>query len=148
MKKPTLLRSRLLSKKELLQLRREQKRVWARVVANMKEAIRRSEQISGADLAIRINARSSDRAAAKEPLWQPIQTAPKMVTILLFAVTDIAEDGSVRNWNMATGSWHTGYEDERSKAQGYTTWTWAGRQLNVYDVQPTHWMPLPKPPKD
>lgn len=80
------------------------------------------------------------------PPWQPIETAPKMRTIPLFAVTDIAEDGTVRNWKMATGSWYTGYEDERSIAQNYTPWEWGSRQLKTYDVQPTHWMPLPAPP--
>ncbi len=78
--------------------------------------------------------------------WQPIETAPKMRTILLFAVTDVAEDGTVRNWKMATGSWHTGYEDERSRAVGYSPWTWDGHQVRSYEVHPTHWMPLPAPP--
>jgi hypothetical protein len=79
--------------------------------------------------------------------WEPIETAPKMRTILLFAVTDRAADGTVRNWRMATGSWLEGYEDERSVAQGYTPWFWGGHQLKVYDHQPTHWMPLPSPPE-
>lgn len=51
--------------------------------------------------------------------WQPIETCPKMRTVLMFAVSDIADDGTVRNWKMATGAWHEGYEDERqSKATG------------------------------
>lgn len=79
--------------------------------------------------------------------WQPIESAPKMRTVLLFAVTDVAEDGTVRNWKMATGSYHMGYEDERSKARGYTPWEWGGHQLKAYEVQPTHWMPLPPPPE-
>jgi hypothetical protein len=78
--------------------------------------------------------------------WQPIETAPKMRTILLFAVTDVTEEGTVRNWKMATGSWLTGYEDEQSKARHLTSWQWDGRQLKVYDHQPTHWMPLPPLP--
>lgn len=78
--------------------------------------------------------------------WQPIATAPKMQTILLFAVTDTAPDGRVLNWKMATGSWHEGYEDERSKARGLTPWQWDGHQLRVYELHPTHWMPLPDPP--
>lgn len=78
--------------------------------------------------------------------WQDISTAPKMRTILLFAVTDIAEDGSVRNWKMATGCWHTGYEDDQSGAANLTSWNWDGHQVKKYEVQPTHWMPLPAPP--
>lgn len=80
--------------------------------------------------------------------WQPIATAPKMRTILLFAVSDVAEDGTVKNWKMATGAYHTGYEDERSKAEGRSPWTWDGHQLKSYHLQPTHWMPLPAPPTD
>lgn len=79
--------------------------------------------------------------------WQPIESCPKMRTVLLFAVTDVADDGTVRNWKMATGSWHTGYEDARSKAEGFTPWNWDGHQLKVYELQPTHWMPLPSAPE-
>lgn len=64
--------------------------------------------------------------------WQPIETAPKMRTILLFAVTD-TETG---NWKMATGFWHTGWNE----------WEWDGRILKGYDTKPTHWSPLPPPP--
>lgn len=78
--------------------------------------------------------------------WQPIATAPKMRVLLLFAVSDVADDGTVRNWKMATGSYHTGYEDERSKERGYSPWSWDGHQLKVYELHPTHWMPLPDPP--
>jgi hypothetical protein len=85
--------------------------------------------------------------SAAEPQWQPIETAPKMRNILLFAVTDIAVDGTVKNWKMGTGSWHTGYEDALSMERGYTPWTWNGDQVKVYEVQPTHWMPLPQGPK-
>jgi hypothetical protein len=79
--------------------------------------------------------------------WQPIDSAPKMRTILMFAVTDRADDGSVRNWKMATGSWHTGFDDAMSASRGYTPWEWGGYQLKNYDHQPTHWMPLPAPPE-
>lgn len=67
--------------------------------------------------------------------WQPIATAPKMKTLLLFAVTDVAEDGRVRNWKMETGFFSTGHD----------TWLWP-HPLKVYDHLPTHWMPLPAPP--
>lgn len=67
--------------------------------------------------------------------WKPIETAPKMLTVLLFAVTD--RDGeTVRNWKMATG-----WFDE-----GQDRWHWDGYLLNDWGHQPTHWMPLPEPP--
>jgi hypothetical protein len=75
--------------------------------------------------------------------WQPIETAPKMRNILLFAVTHVKDDGTVGNWKMATGFWHTGYENDTG---GRTPWCWGDQQLGKYEVQPTHWMPLPAPP--
>lgn len=98
---------------------------------------------------VRIHARAAEaRIRELESLssWQPIATAPKMRTILLFAVTDIADDGRIMNWRMATGSFQEGWSIERMKSEGYTGWEWDGRQLKGYDHQPTHWMPLPEPP--
>lgn len=69
--------------------------------------------------------------------WQPIETVPKMKNLLLFAVTDIGEDGRVKNWKMDTGY----YSSEPG------VWTWSGYQVRKSDIQPTHWMPLPEPPK-
>lgn len=66
-------------------------------------------------------------------MWRPIESAPQMKSILLFAIQDI-ETG---NWKMQTGFFHLGYDE----------WEWEGRILKSYDVKPTHWMPLPKPPK-
>lgn len=74
--------------------------------------------------------------------WQPIETAPRMKTILLFAVTDVAEDGRIRNWRMGTGFYHTGYESHEKRGP----WNWEGRHLASYDIHPTHWMPLPEAP--
>ena len=74
--------------------------------------------------------------------WRPISTAPKMKTILMWAATDIADDGRIRNWKMATGFWHSGYADHIDMSP----WEWNGRQLAKYEVQPTHWMPLPAAP--
>lgn len=70
--------------------------------------------------------------------WQTIETAPRMQTILMFAVTDIADDGEARNWKMATGFWHSSNR----------AWRWDGRGVRSYDIQPTHWMPLPAPPAE
>ena len=68
--------------------------------------------------------------------WQLIETAPKQKVILLFAVTS----SDPENWKMDTGHWLDGFRGE----PGY--WIWEGRKLAAYEIQPTHWMPLPEPP--
>ena len=82
--------------------------------------------------------------------WQPIETAPKETIILLFAVTDRREDGSIVNWKMATG-WSTpassGVRPTFSATTDWAQWTWDGHRLGWWDHKPTHWMPLPDPPK-
>lgn len=70
-----------------------------------------------------------------EAAWQSVETAPEMKTILLFAVTDVADDGQVKNWRMGTG-----FKDR------HNGWNWEGRIQKPYEIPPTHWMPLPKPP--
>jgi hypothetical protein len=69
--------------------------------------------------------------------WKSIETAPNDRTIILFAETDIDSIGIAHNWKMATGC----------KLSGGDGWQWDGRYLKAYDVQPTHWMPLPNPPQ-
>jgi hypothetical protein len=86
---------------------------------------------------------STLRAGESNDGWMPIATAPKMKVLLLFAVSDVDGNGAVRNWKMATGSYHTGYVDDEK----YSPWEWDGRQLRSYDLQPTHWRPLPLPPQ-
>lgn len=73
--------------------------------------------------------------AQRERTWRAIETYVQEYPdggriVLLFAVTDRAEDGTVKNWNMATGCWF--------KARG--EWDWD------YSALPTHWMPLPAAP--
>lgn len=64
--------------------------------------------------------------------WQPISTAPK--------------DGTevwAYNGEQARMRWIEGHE--------YALWAWADEVLCDVDPspeQPTHWMPLPPPPKD
>jgi hypothetical protein len=57
-KRRIVLTKKPLSKSTLLKLKREHARSWGAVVGPIKAAIRRSEQITDKDLAIRINARS------------------------------------------------------------------------------------------
>jgi hypothetical protein len=53
-----LLTKKPLSKGALQQLKRDHARSWSAVVKPIKEAVRRSEQLTDKDFAIRINARS------------------------------------------------------------------------------------------
>ena len=56
--------------------------------------------------------------------WQPIETAPKDRRILLFQ----------------GGVWKGGWDECERK--------WMGAGAGVFIVPPTHWQPLPTPPKD
>lgn len=96
-----------------------------------------------ADHLLRLVAEAGGSAPRVEPLtWHPIETAPKMRTVLLFAVTDVGEDGTPKNHHTGTGFWHQAYENH----ERMTPWNWGGYQLTKGDVQPTHWTPLPAPP--
>jgi len=78
------------------------------------------------------------KAEASE--WATIETAPRDgENILLFAITDMGEDGTIRNWKMATGWW--------SGPNPGGNWNWEGRWLQPWETCPTHWMPLPEPPE-
>ena len=67
-------------------------------------------------------------------MWQPIETAPDLENIILFAFIGYLGPG-VRNWRMETG---------HRLIDG--TWVWGGQELRVWDYAPTHWQPLPEPP--
>lgn len=67
--------------------------------------------------------------------WQPIDSAPKMKTIILWADTSTPE---FPNWKMATGYWSAGHD----------VWIWDGHAVPPWEIQPTHWMPLPAPPTE
>jgi len=64
--------------------------------------------------------------SCKRPLWQPIETAPKDFTYVLL-------------WD---GDWHwMGIWDENGNR-----WEIDGHEYEE-NLIPTHWMPLPEPPK-
>jgi hypothetical protein len=67
-------------------------------------------------------------------LWQPIDTAPKDHSVILLSGVD--EDGlqavDIGHWE--SFSW---WEGKHSDPE----WAWC------HEKQPTHWMPLPAPPK-
>ena len=60
--------------------------------------------------------------------WQPIETAPENVLVL----TKIDDGQGVRN-------------EQPMKRQGRLWWIADGAMYVYYE--PTHWMPLPEPPK-
>ena len=94
--------------------------------------------------------------------WQPIETAPLDGTALLLHVS------GVRSWNRKEGmpdivvglyaplwaktswdsgrTWHTGawYSDLGDVDQGYES---TGAYFEHEPLNPTHWMPLPAPPR-
>ena len=64
------------------------------------------------------------------PSWQPIETAPKDVTVLFWNGEDVCEGSyEVTDW------WSEG--DRRDREYGLPLCP-----------QPTHWMPLPAPPTE
>lgn len=67
--------------------------------------------------------------------WQPIDTAPKDGTKLLLAryVGNPLHDSAL--WWMAAGAWSEKYQN------------WNDTNTPDAFVCPTHWMPLPEPPK-
>lgn len=70
--------------------------------------------------------------------WRPIETAPRDATRILIAMP--REEGAVcEAW------WATDYEG----GPGYwsTPPSGAGRGYTILADYPTHWMPLPDPPK-
>lgn len=76
--------------------------------------------------------------------WQPIESAPEMKTVLLYAVTDEAPNGEIRNWKMGTGFYHTGWEAD----DGSSPWNWEGNHIPIWEYLPTHWQSLPPPPSE
>ena len=60
--------------------------------------------------------------------WRPIETAPRTgVSLLLYQ------------------PWRSGYD---TRLIGHYANGWVIQHGELWDVEPTHWMPLPEPPKD
>jgi hypothetical protein len=74
--------------------------------------------------------------ASVAPAWQPIETAPKDMTKVL--VLGVWRDGGGYFWDVAHCDFMGNWEAMGEAAM----WT-----LD-YDVEVTHWMPLPAPPQD
>jgi len=71
--------------------------------------------------------------------WQPIETAPKDRRILLYQSGGGGEYYTPAWQKIFTGFWWDDwYENEHF---------WTADEDRGFEVNPTHWMPLPAPPK-
>jgi hypothetical protein len=80
--------------------------------------------------------------------WQPIETAPKDGRTLLLGYFN-----SAKKWRTLRGQWFTeGSMDEWDGVADYNPAGWYETSVenddppNCWHTEPTHWMPLPKPP--
>ena len=84
---------------------------------------------------------ADDSAVVRE--WQPIETAPKDGKAFLAAIPDFNEPMLVA---MKTLTQTVGDEDREYR--GFCIDTYSVSHFDAYDeVHPTHWMPLPAPPR-
>lgn len=75
--------------------------------------------------------------AAKAPRWIPVsERLPEEKTYVIILFDTIA--GKMAGVCFL-------YKDD----EGHNCWTWLDRiGMNLHDIQPTHWMPLPKGPEE
>lgn len=82
--------------------------------------------------------------------WQAIETAPRDGTrLLLWCVSATPDEGPPEEDICAVGYWDA---DERfwdRETRSHVTGRWIGKPDTYYAIYltPTHWMPLPRPPK-
>ncbi len=78
------------------------------------------------------------RRAEQDDGWQPIETAPKDGTWVLVA------GGSAEDWAPVTMAWYA-LNPRTDRAYWKQNGEWD--DYDLADDQPTHWRPLPTPPK-
>lgn len=88
-------------------------------------------------------------AGAGEPEgWQPIESAPKDGRILLLGYFN-----SHGNWRTIRGRWYSQeqideeWEDCDCFPAGWYEEAVEAEDVNCWPTDPTHWMPVPKPPE-
>jgi hypothetical protein len=95
-------------------------------------------------------ARAAIAALQAEPQgWRPIETAPKNKVLLL------GYFNAAGRWRTVRGEWFSQEEideqwefPENGSPGWYETCVNADEPPNCWPIEPTHWMPLPTPPKD
>jgi hypothetical protein len=79
--------------------------------------------------------------------WQPIETAPKDGTWVLLAGGDCYNDGGDPTERIVTAQCTN---ELNGRTMDDTRWQFAWYDGGYYGeyLDPTHWMPLPEPPKE
>ena len=72
--------------------------------------------------------------------WQPIETAPKDKRILLYRPT-------APEWWMVMGGRYDSDKYAKNPKPYWSTDNWSLGKMEQRQNAPTHWMPLPEPPK-
>jgi hypothetical protein len=76
--------------------------------------------------------------------WRPISSAPKKAVEVLVLVP--TREGLPRAYRMVAHWASDTSGDEQPPFQGWFYWT--GHGFAQTPMEPTHWMPLPAPPKE
>lgn len=104
-----------------------------------------TEEVRQEEIAL---AQSRIDALSKDAEWQPIETAPKTGRTIL-----IGYFNKLGNWRTMRGEWFSReYIDEYFEDPDMVEPGWyevpveADEPPNCWPTNPTHWMPLPKPP--
>ena len=78
-------------------------------------------------------------------IWQPIETAPKDGRQILAYLPYGRGYQAIVKWNHANNDWYVALEFQRPKPDNPSKMIpWITFR---YALEPSHWMPLPEPPK-
>lgn len=86
--------------------------------------------------------------------WLPISSAPKDGTVIQVKIPDHGSDcivswegGLLDTKNRDCGGWH--WMTDREPPDCWTDGVcWEVNESGERSIEPTHWMPLPEPPKE
>ena len=70
-------------------------------------------------------------------MWQPIETAPEETTILVYGIWE----GELNGCDHDPAVWKAHFIYDK-------WWVEGGEYYAQCVINPTHWMPLPEPPKE